>query len=145
VDANPEGADDRPTECLLTVGFDLARLGEVRHQVRRRLAEAGLPEQQAGDFLVAVSEAMANALRHGAGNGTLRLWRNGLVVCEVSDDGTGFPDGPPDRPLHRPGPRQPGGRGLWLAQQYSDELRVDSGPWGTNVRLSKSLPADPAR
>ncbi|WBB81655.1 ATP-binding protein [Micromonospora sp. WMMD882] len=135
---------DAPVEtCLLTVAFDLDHLSRVRHEVGRRLAEAGLPEQEAEDFLLAVNEAMANALRHGPGSGHLRLWRDGSVVCEVADTGLGFPDGPPQRPLRPPGPRQQGGRGLWLAQQYSDELRIDSSPEGTNVRLSKALPPAP--
>lgn len=134
------GTTDGDERCLLTVCFDLDRLGTVRHQVGQRLAEVGLPAREAEDFLLAVNEAMANALRHGPGSGRLRLWGDGRVVCEIADSGGGFPGDPPHRPLPRPEPRQPGGRGLWLAQQYSDELRIDTGPRGTHVWLSKALP-----
>lgn len=140
METDGRGPDGGAGRCLLTASFDLGRLGEVRHEVGQRLAEAGLPERDAEDFLLAVNEAMANALRHGPGRGRLRLWGDGRVVCEIADTGGGIPGGSPLHSLPRPEPRQQGGRGLWLAQQYSDELRIDTGPQGTQVWLSKALP-----
>jgi hypothetical protein len=125
------------------VAFDADRLGEVRREVRRswpvRAAAdpgGGLPGRgQRGD---------GNAVRHGAGSGTVRLWRDGRVVCEVTDDGGGFEAGSPAHPIRKPEATEQGGRGLWLAQQYADGMRIDSGPQGTSVQLSKALPTDQA-
>jgi serine/threonine-protein kinase RsbW len=139
-----EGARDKSIttaaeECLLVVAFDAAHLGEVRTQVRRLLTAAGLSEPQTEDFLVAVNETMTNAVTHGAGRGKIRLWRNGHVVCEVTDRGQGLPQVPDRRPPAPPGPIQPGGRGLWLAQELTDSMDVDSSPEGTRIRLGKTL------
>ena len=51
-------------------------------------AEAALPWQRVYDVVTAAHELAANARRHGAGHGRLRLWADGRAVhCQVSDDG----------------------------------------------------------
>lgn len=123
--------------CLLAVDFDASQLTEVRAEVSRQLSCAGLSTARAEEFLVAVSEAMTNAIRHGAGSGRVRLWRDGRVVCEVADDGAGFPAGPPGRPIPKPAPvGRNGGRGLWLTQELTDSMDIATGPDGTRIRLA---------
>ena len=82
----------------------------------------------------AVNELLTNAVRHGGGSGQVTLWQQGPnVVCEVVDQGPGLQG----RDHHlRPAPDVPGGRGLWLAAELTDELTIKSGEEGTTVRIS---------
>ncbi|GAA0802673.1 hypothetical protein Sya03_03950 [Spirilliplanes yamanashiensis] len=91
--------------------------------------------------MVAVNELLTNAVRHGGGEGRLRLWRSGgAVVCEVADSGEGF--APPDAgPAHKPAPDTPGGWGLWLAGELTDHMEIESRTDGTTVRISSGASA----
>jgi anti-sigma regulatory factor (Ser/Thr protein kinase) len=87
--------------------------------------------------VVAVNELLTNAVRHGGGRGRVALWlaADG-VVCEVSDTGPGLP-APFDRAAPvRPSADQPGGWGLWLAEELTDTFAVTTGAGGTTVRIS---------
>ena len=94
-----------------------------------------LPAGRAEEFLLAVGEVVANALRHGHGCAQLALWHaNDGVICEVHDDGPGVDD--PFAGYLPPGSDQAArGMGLWIARQVSDTLAIRSGPDGTTVRL----------
>jgi anti-sigma regulatory factor (Ser/Thr protein kinase) len=83
-------------------------------------------------LVLAVDELVTNSLRHGGGNGILRIWREGdEVVCEVADSGT-ISD--PLVGRIRPPLDQPGGRGLWIANHFCDLLQIRSSSAGTVVR-----------
>ena len=84
---------------------------------------------------------MTNAVRHAGGRGTVRVLRDGELLCEVIDDGPGVNwkryigrPAPPD-----PGPTAGGGRGLWLIEQTTTKLSISSGPDGTTVRIAVPL------
>jgi anti-sigma regulatory factor (Ser/Thr protein kinase) len=124
-----------------TVPFTSGGLPAVRIAVTRRTAAAGLPDLRAREFVVAVSEAAANSLRHADGSGVLRIWREGrALVCEVRDSGL------IEQPLAgrmRPTPSQDGGRGLWLIHQICDLVRIRSSrDGGTVVRLHINVAED---
>jgi anti-sigma regulatory factor (Ser/Thr protein kinase) len=76
----------------------------------------------------------ANAVRHGAGHGRLRLRCDGRALyCQVSDDGPAARDGKPG-----PGPGAPSwpvehGHGLWMIGQVADQFSIDHGPAGTTA------------
>ena len=98
---------------------------------------AGLSGDRLDDFVVAVNELLTNAVRHGGGLGRVALWRqDGDLVCEVSDSGAGL-SGP--RPTIRPATDQPGGWGLWLAEELTDTFRLETGNGGTTVRVSSRV------
>ncbi|MDG4784673.1 ATP-binding protein [Micromonospora sp. WMMD1102] len=124
---------------LLAETFDGDRVTELRHTVTACAGEAGLDGTRLDDFVLAVNELITNAVRHGGGQGWLRLWRTGeILYCLVSDNGAGIrTERIDDR--RRPAPEIAGGWGLWLARQLSDEMLVRSGPEGTTVRISANL------
>jgi serine/threonine-protein kinase RsbW len=123
------------TEILLSESFDRSRVTPLRHSIAACAEAAGLTGARLDDFVVAVNELLTNAVRHGGGSGRVAMWTDrGAIVCEVSDRGAGL-----DVPLshrERPAADQPGGWGLWLAEELTDEFTVETGPEGTSVRIS---------
>ena len=100
---------------------------------------AGLSQVEAGDLLLAVSEACNNAIQHGAGNipgaeiSVRVLTEPGGVHVEVSDPGAGFDPGA----LWEPRSETPHGRGMLLMMQLTDKVEYTSDGHGTTVKLSK--------
>src|SRR3954454_14759323 len=126
-------------EVLLTESFDHSSITVLRHAVASRAREAGLAGDRLDDFVVAVNELLTNAVRHGGGLGRVALWRqDDDVVCEVSDSGTGLPV-PRPSPHVRPATDQPGGWGLWLAEELTDTFQLITGNGGTTVQVSSHV------
>ncbi len=116
--------------------FDGAHLAGGRRLVSRRAADAGLSAARANDFVLAVNEILSNSVRHGSGSGVLRIWQDdGRLVCELEGGGR-INDPLVDR--RRPDPDQPGGRGLWMANQLCDLVQLRSAGGGNIVRLHMS-------
>ncbi|MEU8260132.1 ATP-binding protein [Micromonospora sp. NPDC048999] len=124
---------------LIAEAFDRAQVTELRHAVTSCAHAAGLHGQRLDDFVLAVNELITNAVRHGGGQGWLRVWRQaGELVCEVADHGQGISV----RRLSdrsRPAPDTAGGWGLWLARELSDTMVVATGETGTTVRITATL------
>ncbi len=115
------------------VHFTLDDLPELRDLVGVRAAAFGVPREHALDLMLATNEVVTNSICHGGERGTLRLWTDGeSLVCEVSDGGH------ITEPLVgriAPVPSVQGGRGVWLANQLCDLVRIRSTAAGTVVRL----------
>lgn len=127
-------------EHLFTRKFERADISELRHAVAHCAGATGLTDRPLEDFVLAVNELVTNAVRHGGGEGLLRLWVDaGRLVCEISDDGGGI-TGPSVDGHFKPAPNVVGGWGLWLARQLSETMSVTTGLAGTVVRISTSLP-----
>jgi serine/threonine-protein kinase RsbW len=125
---------------LLAESFDHSSITALRHLVASCVRLAGLSGERLDDFVVAINELLTNAVRHGGGLGRVALWRQDReLVCEVSDSGAGLAE---PRPLAhaRPAADQPGGWGLWLAQELTDSFQLTSGIGGTTVRVASRLP-----
>jgi anti-sigma regulatory factor (Ser/Thr protein kinase) len=133
--------------------FDLGTLHTLRAKVLFQACRAGLSESRATDVVLAVHELAANAIRHGAGAGRLRVWKLVREFCCQVDDG----DPPPEDPVWHPvgsatnaadalsqtltsGMPSPPGHGLWLVRQVADRMSMASGPRGTCVRVAFNLP-----
>ncbi|MFI0447209.1 anti-sigma factor RsbA family regulatory protein [Actinomadura sp. 6N118] len=102
-----------------------------------------LAEEDLQRLLVAVTEVVTNALRHGAPPIVLRMWMEpGELVCEVKDDGfwtenSGFG-------LLPPRADGPGRFGLWAVRLLCSIVQIRTGNGGTTVRLRLGLPSVPA-
>ena len=83
--------------------------------------------------MVAANEAATNSIRHGGGQGVVRVWQQGeALICEVRDRGR------IDQPLvgrRRPLTGSNGGHGLWMANQLCDLVQIRTRRNGTVVRL----------
>ncbi|MFJ8588211.1 SpoIIE family protein phosphatase [Streptomyces sp. NPDC093595] len=85
----------------------------ARSLVRRQLEEWDLAHLEFTTGLV-VSELVTNAVRYGGkGPVSLRLLRNGSLICEVSDHSNSSPR------IRRAATTEEGGRGLFLVAQFT--------------------------
>jgi anti-sigma regulatory factor (Ser/Thr protein kinase) len=122
-----------PAEAPAELPFDAENLAELRSFAARHADAAGLDAARGSDLVLAVNEVATNSLRHGAGRGLLRVWREPRsLVCEVRDEGRfNAPMAGRERPLVG----QVGGYGMWLANQLCELVQVRSFPGETVVRL----------
>ncbi len=115
-----------------------ADLAVLRHSVTAELDRRGVPPWRVHEFIVAVSEIVANALRHGRPPVRARLWSTARrVLCTVTDTGAGF-----DYPLsgYLPVVQGRAGLGLYLSRQLADQVNICWTPDGFTVRLALVLP-----
>ena len=130
----------------LDQAFDSGTLYALRAAVQAHAIQAGLPESRTDDLVIAVHELAANAVRHGAGAGRLRMWeRDGALHCQVNDGGSsaaGTQAGPGGNMADRWPFLQ--GHGLWLVRLVADQISVFSGPGGTRATIVFSVGKDPS-
>jgi anti-anti-sigma factor len=140
----PEPPAGRPDPLILDQAFDADSLYALRAAVAAHATQAGLAPGRSDDLVIAVHELAANAVRHGAGHGRLRVWQSDqALLCEISDDGIPPPVGTGDATQWRTEP----GHGLSLVRQVSDQASLYSGPSGTLATISFALdvPGPPFR
>ena len=93
-----------------------------------------------GNIMIAVTEAVNNAIKHGNGsdstkNVSLTLsFEEGLIKFKVEDEGTGFDHQHLPDPTSPENIEKPGGRGIFLMKHLSDEVEFDDN--GRVVQLS---------
>jgi anti-anti-sigma factor len=138
----PPAPADAP---ILDQVFDADSLYALRAAVAAHASQAGLSPSRADDLVIAVHELAANAVRHGAGHGRLRVWlADDALLCEISDDGmplssdTAQPAeaSPPGDAAHW---RTEPGHGLSLVRQVADQASLVSGQEGTLATILFAL------
>ena len=143
--------NDAEAAVMLDQEFTAGTLHILREAVLAHATAAGLPEARATDVMLAVHELAANAVRHGGGTGRLRIRIDaGRLHCQVTDPGSAHVNGhlPAARAdegggaAAQPWPYQPG-HGLWLVRRAADQLTVTTGPGGSQVTVSFTLPRTP--
>jgi anti-sigma regulatory factor (Ser/Thr protein kinase) len=116
-----------------------AELPAVRHAAERVLE--GVPDEVAGDVLVALGEAVGNAIRHGSRAGApIRVVvkvEDGWVKASVRDQGP--TPRAPQLPDDQPAPLALGGRGLWMILQLVDEVHLTREGEGTVLDLRRRI------
>jgi anti-sigma regulatory factor (Ser/Thr protein kinase) len=127
------GSVPAPSAPVEQRAFGVEDLGSIRDSLARWADGAALGSERTADLVLAVSELASNSVRHGGGEGILRIWREArALVCEVHDGGR------IEQPLTgriKPQPAQLRGRGLWLVNQVCDLVQIRSGDAGTVVRV----------
>ncbi|MBN0049263.1 SpoIIE family protein phosphatase [Streptomyces actuosus] len=111
---------------------DPAAVADARAQVARRLASWGLHEVVFTAELV-VSELVTNAIRYGAPPVHLRLIRDTVLICEVSDASSTAPH------MRRARMLDEGGRGLLLVAQFAERWGTRHGAGGKSIWAEISL------
>lgn len=128
-----------PAPLQLTVPALATELPGIRRRIRTWSAQAGLPDELAGDLVQSIDEATANCVEHaypgGLGDIELELsyTTSGQVSARVSDFGRWQPP---------PADRRYRGRGLELIHNLSEHAHIDPTPTGTTVRLQLTPPRD---
>lgn len=127
----PEEADFPPPR---RVRFSIDDLRRVRRITAQWAARVGLSASRADDFVIAVNEIAANAVRYGSPAARLLLRvTGGAAVAEIHDDGRWKPSAVP-----LPIAGRSGGMGLALARLVCDEVEIHTGNDGTTVLLRMS-------
>ncbi len=106
--------------------IDPARLLRARHRIRDYLHAQGLESRVIDDVVLAVQEAMSNAVLHSRTTDDLEIvlaFAGDDLVVEVRDRGKGFDTSCFD-PHQLPDPDRSSGRGLYLIAQLMDELEL---------------------
>ncbi|MCZ7438652.1 sensor histidine kinase [Micromonospora sp. WMMC241] len=108
-----------------------------------RAADAGLlPPDGVDDLVMAVSEVVCNALRHGTPPVRMRLWcAPDRIVVAVHDRGPGPKD--PYAGLLPAGDGTEGGLGLWISHQSCDHVTHHRDADGFTIRLTAGNPHVP--
>ncbi|WP_369148964.1 SpoIIE family protein phosphatase [Streptomyces sp. R44] len=112
---------------------DLSAVADARAHVQARLEAWGLEELLFSTELI-VSELVTNAMRYAGGPVTLRLVRDRVLVCEVSDPSSTQPR------LRRALATDEGGRGLFLVAQLTSRWGSRYTARGKTIWTEQNLP-----
>ena len=151
---NAMGTWESPPLLELWLPADPKAVPEARHKAMEACNEAGLTEDDCFTLDLALGEALANAVLHGAPREVVReddrhvclsLWGYGdRLIIHVCDRGPGF--NPPSPPYQMPNAswETTHGRGLPLMETLTDAMvvcRADSPEGGASVYLVKNRTA----
>jgi anti-sigma regulatory factor (Ser/Thr protein kinase) len=135
--ASLAGSLSVPSQVIAVLAFQREHLSELRATLAEHARAAGLPQVRVEDLLVAASEVATNSVLYGGGSGTLTIWRDGQCIgCDICDRGR---IAEPLVGRQRPRPDQPGGRGIWIANQLCDLVQIRAATEGNVVRLQMSV------
>ncbi|MFG2628120.1 SpoIIE family protein phosphatase [Streptomyces sp. NPDC048473] len=119
------------------VPSDPAAVAGVRARTSRLLRAWGLEELEMTTELI-VSELVTNAVRYATGPIRLRLLRQSVLICEVSDASSTSPR------LRHARTTDEGGRGLFLVAQLTHRWGTRYTPEGKIIWTEQELPATEA-
>jgi anti-sigma regulatory factor (Ser/Thr protein kinase) len=92
------------------------------------------------DLLIGITEAVSNALLHGRGSVTVRIWAApDRIVINVHDEGRG-PADPLAGLVHASSAIPDAGLGLWLIHQLDIDVALNHADDGFTVRLRSGTP-----
>jgi serine/threonine-protein kinase RsbW len=86
-----------------------------------------------GNIMISVTECISNAIVHGNQNDAQKMVHlelqttPGLLLCVVEDEGEGFDFSSLADPTEPENIEKPGGRGIFLMRNLSDEVKFELG------------------
>ena len=116
-----------------TLSRELTSVGQARTLIREPMERWGLHDMIPITELL-VSELVTNALRYSPGTVTLRLVREGALVCEVGDNSAALPR------LRQAGRDDENGRGLQVVSQFAQRWGARRTRTGKVVWCEQALP-----
>ena len=138
LEMGPTSAEAQWTRRIC-IAADIDRLAGVRDEVAELVTPLGFADSSVFDIKVALGEALANAVRHGAPDAGGRVYvdvtaYDDRVVLEVADNGAGF-DG---KHIASDDLYAPSGRGIMFMRALMDRVEFEPAEGGgTLVRLIK--------
>lgn len=124
-----------------TFASDRSYLGTLPRRLEELRAECPMSDEGLHNLVVALTEAVANAINHGNkgdASKNVRLLvecRDEGVRCVVEDEGEGFdPDQIAD-PIAPENLLRDGGRGMFIIRALTKDLKVERGALGTRVEF----------
>lgn len=133
----------RDTKCILKLDSDPRSVGQIESFVESIVQKFKLRPDAYGNMLIALTEAVNNAIIHGNRadrSKTVHVHlrkKSDHILIRVSDEGCGFDyDNLPD-PTIPENRHKPGGRGVFLMQQLSDKLNYCNN--GSTVEIQFKL------
>ena len=116
-----------------TLGRELTSVGQARSLIREPMERWGLEDMIPVTELL-VSELVTNALRYSPGAVTLRIVREGALVCEVGDNSAALPR------LRQASRDDENGRGLQVVSQFASRWGARRTNTGKVVWCEQPLP-----
>ena len=124
----------------LVIPADASRISTVVDGVMQIADEKRFGEDRRVEIEIALREALANAIKHGCKNDPTKnvqccvaLEEDGELLIVVRDPGPGFDVSAVPDPLAEAGLSKTSGRGVFLINQFMDEVRYEDG--GREVRM----------
>jgi serine/threonine-protein kinase RsbW len=144
-DSQPQTSPASPAAVLdkleLRIPSDVSQAPRVRHLTEQVLLLMGLDDAWISEFMLAIGEAVANAVCHGSPPGSagyliFRLVPTvATVIAEIQDFGPGISALACHAEM--PPPESIRGRGMAMMQVFADDMDILTGSTGTTVRLHK--------
>jgi anti-sigma regulatory factor (Ser/Thr protein kinase) len=127
--------DETIDEFSMLLGSNPRELAALRRAIGDWATRAGAAMETREDVVLAVNEAVANAMEHAYGPGDARVEvaasrsHHGALELRVRDFGRWRAGRPDDG----------GGRGLTLIRNLMDDVTVDTTSDGTTVHMTRAL------
>jgi len=142
--ASHPGPDNSGARELLhlTVPADSEAVASATDTIAHTLTQLDVPEQKRFEIVLAVQEALANAVVHGCGNDPsksvscrLECDDKGRTIITVTDPGSGFSPESIAAPTQDENLHADHGRGVYLIRQLMDDVRFERS--GSQIRMWK--------
>lgn len=124
----------------IEIASKLDRIPEVESLIDRVSDEMGLNEDHYGNILIAVTEAVNNAIIHGNKYSDTKKVRvevrkeSSALIFTIMDEGTGFDFNNLPDPTAPENIEKPDGRGIFLMKNLSDGVLFDAN--GSKVSIT---------
>jgi len=122
---------------------DFASLVEVENLIDKVCADLGVQEDAYGNVLIAVTEAVNNAIQHGNEENSnlfvdVAVGDKGTEFCfRIKDEGIGFDFNSLPDPTAPENLLKESGRGIFLMRNLADEVEFDGEGNSVNIYFSK--------